>query len=669
MTAEEWFERVPRVASLALAALLLAACGGGSTQAPPDERAARLAAARPGELLAYVKSRLARREQLRQATPGVALDAGAAPPLLVSAEAGGAPTMRSATTVQEAGVDEDDLVKTDGRTIYTLDVTGGQPAPTLTAHRRLADGGIETSATLALPAPPDAWPVTHGMVLGASGARLAVLGEAVSLLPGGDPCAAIEFCVGEPAILPAFAVRETEVQVQFVEAGEGGTLARGTSYALSGRLVGSRLIGDALIVVSTHTPVLAVEQLPPDTPQAEREAAIDALQASDLLPTLRIGDGAALPLVAETDCYLPTANASPGIEITTVSVFDLGRPDAPPTSRCIAGGTEAIYLSSASLVLATTRYDYRSEHTGDVVMIYPAEISTDLHKFALAAEGPVYRGSGAVPGHLGWDPARKPYRLSDHEGTLRVLSFTGETGWASAADATQAPASPATLTLLREDPTDGTLQPVASLPNTRRPEPIGKPGEQVYAVRFLGDRAFVVTFRQIDPLYVLDLADPADPKLAGALEAPGFSDWLFPVADGLLVGFGRDADASGRLGGVKVALFDVRDATAPTVIAERIFGTLGSSTALDASPHGLTMLRAGTTLRLALPMMLASESGQWQHGLLRFEVDTVARTLDTKPLVAAGDAAAGYGLWDERSVLIDDSVYYFAAGQLSASAW
>jgi hypothetical protein len=665
------------VATAALATLLLVGCGGGggdsADEAPP--RAQALSASRPGELLAYVKARLRARAELRQARPGLALSGGAPlPPLVVSAEASDAPVLRSATTVQEAGVDEDDLIKTDGALVYTLD-TGTRSVDgtaSLVAHRRLDDGGIEPSATLTLPAEPQSWPVTHGMLLAEGARRIAVLGEAVTLAGGTDPCDAVAGCLGGPAILPVPMIQSARVVVRLVDAAGDGSLALAKTLRLEGRLVGSRLIGDALVVVTSHAPQLAVEALPPDAPAAQREAALDALTVDAVLPTLRDGTSAATPLVAETDCYVQPANASAGIEITTISVIDLRNAAAAPTSRCIVGGTEAIYLSTQSLVLATTRLDYRSEQTGDAVTIYPAQISTDLHKFALAAEGPIYRGSGSVAGHLGWDSARKPYRISEHDGLLRVLTFTGETGWATAQDAARTPPSPATLTILREagaGTAEGALEAIARLPNERRPEPLGKPGEQVHGVRFLGDRAYVVTFRQVDPLYVLDLADAADPKVAGVLEVPGFSDHLFPLAGGLLLGVGRDADPNGVLGGVKVALFDVRDLAAPRVTDSRTFGVRGSSTALDATPHGINWLMAGTTARIALPMLLWNEAGQPAHGLHRFEVDTAARTFAVRPTITAGAGDGGENLWQERSVQIGEHVYWLTASGLSAWRW
>jgi hypothetical protein len=300
------------------------------------------------------------------------------------------------------------------------------------------------------------------------------------------------------------------------------------------------------------------------------------------------------------------------------------------------------------------------------VTIYPPTISTDLHRFVLGEDGASYRASGSVEGHLGWDNARKPYRISAHRGDIRVLGFTGESGWATPEDATTTAPSPATLTILRDDGA-GRLAVVSTLPNAQRPQALGKPGEQVHGVRFLGDRGYLVTFRQIDPLYVLDLADPADPKVAGALEVPGFSDHLFPLDGGLLLGVGHDVDASGMLGGVKVALFDTRDPAAPALLDSRTFGTLGSASGLDASPHGIGFLDVGGVARVALPLLVWSDGGAVAHGLQRFEVDTAARTLAVRTMVPAPGDAVDFGA--ERSVQIGDHGYYWTGAVLTPFAW
>ncbi len=678
-------------AALGLSVSLLAGCGGssGDPTPPPSGRGENaLAASQPGELLAYVKDKLRARQAQRLVSPGVAFAGGGAPALTVAASPSGNSLLRSGTTVQEPGIDEDDLIKSDGEFIYTLDTTlrgaNGQASPRLQAHRRGADGRIEATATLALPGDAQALPVTRGMLLaasagaslsaGPSGRRIAVLGENVTLLAGPDPCLALVDCTGGPTILPAPGIASSDVLLQLVEASGTGGLAAGDRISISGRLIGSRLVGNTLYLVSTHAPQLAVEALPATATEAEREALLARLAVSDVLPTIRINGGAALALFADTDCLVQAKNASLGIELTSITEVDLASPTFSQRSRCVVGGTEAVYMSARSLVLATTRYAYNEgtnpgNGSGALLWRYPLDISTDLHKFALESAGLVYRGSGSVTGHLGWDLHRKPYRISEHNDDLRVLSFTGDLGWGLVPER-GTPPSPATLTVLRERPSDQTLQEVSRLPNAQRPALLGKAGEQIYAVRFAGDRAYLVTFRQIDPLYLLDLSNPADPKVVGELSAPGFSDYLYPLDGGLLFGVGRQASATGVTGGVKVALFDVRDPTQPRELAVQVFGERGSASGLDFGPHGLNMLTVGSVTRIALPLFVsATAPAASQQGLQRIEVDTAARAMSLKPMMPASATAQPWDLWGERSLQIGAQLYWLSQGQLGGWDW
>jgi len=272
--------------------------------------------------------------------------------------------------------------------------------------------------------------------------------------------------------------------------------------------------------------------------------------------------------------------------------------------------------------------------------------------------------------------------MSEHEGLLRVLSFTGQTGWFGPVGTTQQGApSPATLTVLREDAANRSLVAVSTLPNERRPALLGKAGEQVYAVRFDGDRAYLVTFRQVDPLYVLDLADPTDPKVAGELTIPGYSDYLFPLADGKLLGVGKDATDAGLMQGVKVGLFDVADPAQPRALSSFSLGGRGTTSALDSSRHGISLLAQGNRVRAALPVRVyegdvtTQQARATYQGLVRFDIDTGAGTLVRQPTVVAtefdGTAAdsvrlAQYNLANERSLLAPNATYYLTGGQLRA---
>jgi len=676
--------RQPLRLATALLAAGLAACGGGggggsSVTTPPEPpppvvtNPSTIAASKPGELLAAVKAMLAvRQAQGWSPSSGSAL-AGDAMLAALPATASGAEVARSNTTVQEAGIDEDDLIKSDGRLIHSIDNSGrlvqGAGQSLLNLHQRAADGRVTLMQSLALPVDTSTYPRTRGLLLAADGKRLAVLGDSATVVGTPSPCPAGALCITGNSLVywPSAVQRETQVQAVELAGTGAATASLGTRLSISGQVVGSRLVGNTLVLVTTYLPNLAIDLLPASATQGERDAALAKLTAADVLPTLRINGGDAKPLVVDTDCHLQPKNASLNLQVTTITTIDLAAPALPRTSRCFLGGTEAIYLSPASnLYLATSRY---ASSLANGSLVYSSQTSTDVHKFSVTGQAIAYRGSGEVSGHLGWDAERRPYRLSEHNGDLRVISFTGETGWALPDDAANpklAP-SPATLTVLRERASDQSLQVLAKLPNAQRPNALGHAGEQVYAVRFAGDRGYLVTFRRTDPLYVLDLANPADPQQAGELQMPGFSDYLFPLNNGLLLGVGRDASATGVQGGVKIALMDVADLKNPKALDSQTLPA-NSSTALDSSSHGINLFTQGSTVRVALPTTVATHSGLWQQGLYRWEVDTQARTLTPKPPLGA--TSADYAdLSQQRALQIDAQVYWLRDGQLSAWDW
>ena len=155
--------------------------------------------------------------------------------------------------------------------------------------------------------------------------------------------------------------------------------------------------------------------------------------------------------------------------------------------------------------------------------------TTSLHKFVTAPSGAsTYRGSGAVPGTL-----LNPYAMSEYQGVLRVAStVSGRRGWTSPRSVTEG-----VVTTLREQ--DGTLRQLGQVGGLGRED-----NESIHAVRFIEERGYVVTFRRTDPLYVLDLRDAASPQVVGELKIPGYSGYLHPIGDQLLLGVGQSGVSS-----------------------------------------------------------------------------------------------------------------------------
>jgi hypothetical protein len=292
---------------------------------------------------------------------------------------------------------------------------------------------------------------------------------------------------------------------------------------------------------------------------------------------------------------------------------------------------------------------------------------TVLHKFALDAGNIHYRASGAVTGSIGWN--NPSYYMDEYHGDLRILTTR------STPDSTTPTHH---LSVLRETAA-GSLQQISTIPNDQRPAPIGKPGEQVWAVRFFAERAYVVTARIIDPLYILDLANPADPVLAGELEIPGVSTYLRPLgAPGsqVLLSVGRQIDAQGRAGGVKVELFDVRNANNPRSLGVQLLGGSSSSTSAFNDPHALTFLAlpgSPSVHRLALPVDVF-DSTKWSYsGLHLLEVygaGSGSPQLYFQGMIKTAEAGgAPYPASPTRGVMHGDSVFAITGGQVLSSLW
>lgn len=652
------------------AALLLAACGGGGSDPaavappPPEGRAQTLALATPAELDTFVRDRLRERVALQTSHPGLTpgFDRIFALPVTGAAPAGERMAM-SSTLLQEAGVDEADLLKSDGTHLYALHAHGPERRVALLVQRRDVQGRAVALPPLLL-ADDDALDAEQGgLVLAPDGRALAVV-TAVRQ-PGTTTDVCLGGCLPQPGSEPRTAVQRLDLSNPEQPRAD-------TRAVVDGQLLAVRRLGTQLVVVTRHEPALPWDHLSPATPAAQREQTLNSLTAAALLPRIRIAGGAPQPLVRETDCWLQRDNAAVDVAFTTVSVFDLSTPGLAPASRCFAGGTEAVYMAATHLVLASTRTPVWPAMANSR---FPAQMQTDLHLFTLQDGRPRWQGSGVVQGHLGWDAQRKATRLSWHDGHLRVLSFTGERGWSGLLDEGTVPPSPATLTVLRP-PTDGssTLQTVATLPNGTRPAPIGKPNEQVHGVRFVGTRGYVVTFRMVDPLYVLDLSDPADPRSVGELEVPGYSDHLFPLDERLLLGVGRDVDDAGQVRGVQLQLFDVGRPGQPLALQRVVLGDSGSLSTLDFSRHGLNWMQAGApgseTARVTLPLALTDTPwGTWTQQLQRFEVNLREGTLQTLPPLMQRTVPHPSGLATERSLQIGDWVHHLHDGTVSSYGW
>ena len=521
----------------ATAAVAVGSAGGG-VEAPSAKGTRLQAFGSCAQLLAHVKAKA-----LPLVGPygfgggtakdvGIGLGAPEAARGAVTPETGGVPGIDYSTTnVQEQGVDEPDLVKSNGSTLFVVRGDRLLAVDLRAARPRLA-GSLDLEP---------GW--SHELLL--SGRRLLVLSR------GGRPLLDPPSFAVDARLVPA--VQQTILSE--VAVGEPSSLRIVRSLKLDASYVSARLVGASARVVTVSLMPQPLLFEGPSQPTAEAAAAaarrnravVSASRIGQWLPTLAVRGrrGETLlrkPLARCSDVSRPTVHS--GLGLLTVLTIDLRKGLAPIDSDAVLTDGSTVYASQRNLYVATQRW--RALPVGGPE-IEPPKTTTAIHRFDISdPERAVYRGSGTVGGYL-----LNQWSLSEHEGVLRVVSTEQPTWW----DPGPRRETETFVTTLR---TRG-----GSLAQLGRVGGLGR-GERVFAVRFVGDAGYVVTFRQVDPLYTLDLSEPARPRVAGELKLLGYSAYLHPIGDDLLLGVGQDATPEGRRLGAQASVFDVSDPRRPT---------------------------------------------------------------------------------------------------------
>ncbi len=661
-------------------AAFVAGCGGGSGDAggPQTPNEARLKSAQSGDVVGYFKTKVAQRAAA--GLPGTAITA----PTVGGLVAAGSVVANTGTPLVGPVVEEDGLLKADGSMLYALHRSytrdEGPEPPRFSAMARLADNSLRSVGRVTL----DPKYVPYGFYVAGGGTRAAILSQQDPYL---DRQPGIAFAAPAPVtgegtadmmMVPSYS---RTLSVDVFSIGKDLVPAQLRQMRIDGLVVGSRLVGNTLYLVTNSSPDLTRFAVPAGASAQAVEVALKDLKTADILPTLRVDGGQVQPLVAEADCLVQTANASLALQVTTVTAIDLSSPSLARSSRCFVGGSEGLHMGASSVYLATSR-QYRN--TGNMAnTVFPIGSRTDIHRFALRGAQVDYSASGSVDGHLGWDAARLAARMNEYQGDLRVVTYTGQTGQSGTAPVTiQAkPVSTAVLSVLRSPPGETRLVQLAKLPIRQRLSPLGQGGQQIDTVHFAGARAYATTFLQTDPVYVLDLTNPANPAMAGEFAAAGRADHLFPLPGGWLLGIGKDRSNGGAVDGIALALFDVRNPAQVRRVAADTLGLDGSTTTLAGVRPVFNVLQQGSRVLIAFParaMRVSAIVGtpppmRGVQGAARWEVNTNTGTLIqrsmlvTSTLTGAEPPLPGwntqYDLYNERSLQIDNAVYQLSGGQ------
>lgn len=543
----------------------------------------------------------------------------------------------SRTNTQVEGVDEADIVKTDGRWVY-LAINGAlriveAMSPRLVSSTRL--GGFARELFV------------HGdraVVYTSDGAR-------------GKPCTYGYDC--------QFAGDGSSTRILVYDVSDRARPKLVRTLSLSGSLMASRRIGNAVhtVVADGDSPYPAYSSWPDGLSHCgtkesvvrakfarlklDNERAIRA--AGSKLPTLREGNA------ERSLCKgLYTTPLDDGRAFTTLVSFDLTNDGTPATTATIQSRPGAVFASAGALYLSVTQ----QKQNGRWYSFYSSvNEASAIHKFRIGEDPKQtrYVGSGVVPGHV-----LNQFSMDEWYGYLRIATTRGRV---------PDPAVESAVSILAEAP-DGNLVRVGAVSKIA-------PGEDIRSVRFDDDRGYVVTFKKTDPLFVLDLYEPARPKVLGELKIPGFSTYMHRIDRDHLLSIGFDADDQGSFAyfdGIILQLFDVRNPTEPKLLHKEKLGTRGSSS--EAATHHLAFNYLGERGLLAVPMTLCAGGGNGRQGALTFGgllvySVSVERGFEKLGGIDHGTHGVSCNTWwsqaesaVKRSVFLDDLVYSIATDRL-----
>ena len=643
------------LSSTALA--LIVSCGGGggsgSPQPPvvveppaPDPTGLWVSSDDDGEGLVSYAAKLTQIGATRSATGGVVLEASPA----ADASSGGF----SSTYTLEASVDEYDIVKYNGSTLAIAPTRSGCCfiAEPVAAEAALPPPGesplpqIElfltdpTSGTASLQSVID---LDEGV--NAEGMYLSETGLQVLLSTAwwgiyGDRFTTPDGWLDEQVSLKSFDLTDPE------------NAALTSELSIEGALVTSRRTGDEIHIISRHAPNIEGLVTYPQTEEevANNEAILAEASDEDVLPEIRINGELVSPLTLD-GCYRldpehPLAVPVPGDSTITTMLTVSANSGEIVRSACTSEPVTGVYMGETYVAFTHVRWDL--EEGGTMVHLL------DRDSFD-------YMGSEKLEGDL-YSGGNVDFRISESSGALRLVT----TQWTG-------------------DPEDSfrhrlyVVSPEANAPELEvlgvmgeAPEArIGKPNEDLYGVRFMGDRAYMVTFERIDPLYVIDLSVPSAPAILGELEVPGFSDLLHEVSDDLLLGLG-----SSERRFPKLELYNVSDVSRP--ISQGLI-ELGADLDWGYSPaqynrYAFTYLAGDTVDRLTVPYA----AGGVEDGICCIQVDRVALfeiTDKASPAQAAISAVGEVTLTpgsvdgDTRVVLDSEALYVISLMDLLGGLW
>ncbi len=547
----------------------------------------------------------------------------------------------SGTNVQVAGIDELDTVKTDGSHLYLagdhdVAIVRAVPAANLSVVARVPAVVANDSSVNA----STAW-VTGVFVVGT---HLVVVARGGSYYPIGMYGGILAPIATTPIRAGSFAgYGETLVSLYNIQDPAHPVLEQNDT--ISGTPVTGRMIAPFIYLVIGQ-PVIRVN-------------------GTYNLPRRCDASGCAI-LPPQSIYYDPTANEASSYTDVVALDADTG---AKTLMSVVTGYTSTVYMSIDALYLTYAKWNAQAlGGPSQVAVVSSTDTWTTIHKVGVdgIALNPVAHAD--VPGTL-----LNQYSLDEMNGYLRV--FTTVAGWTNGSFVVRNNLYVLDETLARA----GSLEGIA-------------PGERIHAARFLGDRAYLVTFRSIDPLFAIDLSVETAPRILGELNISGYSDYLYPIDEDHLLGIGQDA-ANTTVGGfnepmgLKIALFNVSDATHPVAVSQMVIGDPGTTSDVlrDAKAFLSIPSRGLVVLPVQLALINASQYPQpvapWGWGQVVWQgayvlsvniaggVGVFGRiTHETGTVDPYAGVYLNYSLEIHRSLYIGDDLYTISDAKVKVNA-
>ncbi|MBO0586808.1 beta-propeller domain-containing protein [Sporosarcina sp. E16_8] len=334
---------------------------------------------------------------------------------------------------------------------------------------------------------------------------------------------------------------------------------------------------------------------------------------------------------------------------SVISAIDLSSPaEGKVVTKGYLGASEQLYMSEKNLYLAATIYETNTSISNKMSW-NPGTANSELFKFTLNKTNVTFQNSATLKGHL-----LNQFSMDEHNGYFRVVTTEGNM-WDD-----KKPSKNHLFILDENLNTTGSVEGLAK-------------GERIYSARFIGDKAYMVTFRETDPLFVIDVADPTAPKVLGELKIPGFSNYLHPLDENHLIGFGYEtvAEKNPQGGepliltmGMKVSLFDVTDFNNPKETDTEIIGGRGTYSPVQYDHKALFQHKERNLY--GFPVSVYDEIGKDHNidfqssGALVYEITPEHGIVLKGDLLKAKSRGEQYGDWEreiQRMLYSKDILY------------